>query len=69
MSCLPSNQTKIISARKKKKYYDLEGSKIHAEDKDTIDLVKRGITVIKYHEDKVDAIKPSFLSKIRARIW
>lgn len=58
----------IISAKSnKKKHYDKVGNEINPEDKDIIDLIKRGLTVVNYHGEKAQ-VKSSFLSKIRARI-
>jgi uncharacterized Zn finger protein (UPF0148 family) len=45
----------IISAkRRKKKYYDQQGNKINPEDKEIMQDIQQGKTVISYHEEKTD---------------
>jgi len=45
-----SKQTKIISAKKKKKYYDKQGNEIN--DETLLKDIARGATVYSYHEEK-----------------
>jgi hypothetical protein len=47
----PNQKSQIISAKKKKKYYDKQGNIIN--DPDLIaDIERGGVTVIRYHEEK-----------------
>jgi hypothetical protein len=46
----PNQKSQIISAKKKKKYYDKQGNIIN--DPDLIADIERGATVISYHEEK-----------------
>jgi hypothetical protein len=52
------NKTRIITAKKKKKYYDQQGNLI--TDETLIQDVARGATIYRYHEQKVegDSKKP-----------
>ena len=45
----PNQKSQIISAKKKRKYYDSEGNIIN--DPDLIADIERGATVISYHEE------------------
>jgi hypothetical protein len=47
----------IISARKKKKYYDQQGNKINPEDKEIMQDIASGKKVISYREEKLDKKK------------
>jgi hypothetical protein len=48
----PQSKTRIISPKRKKKYFDDSGNEI--TDPDLISLVQRGMHVIKYHEEKIE---------------
>lgn len=50
-------ETRIISARSRKKYYDKQGNEIN--DPDLIDEIQRGADVISYHEEKQGENKKS----------
>jgi len=43
----------IISARKKKKYFDQQGNLINPDDKEIMQDIASGKKVISYHEEKV----------------
>jgi hypothetical protein len=51
-----SNQSKIIQAKKQKRYYDNFGSLIN--DETLIQDIKQGKTVIRYEETKSGSDKP-----------
>jgi hypothetical protein len=46
----PKQQTKIITAKKQKKYYDKQGNEIN--DETLLKDIARGVKVIRYHEQK-----------------
>jgi hypothetical protein len=46
-------KTAIISAKRKKKYYDQQGKAINTDDKEIIQDIASGKTVISYGEGKV----------------
>jgi len=48
----PSNKTRIISGKRKKRYLDQQGNEIN--DPDLIDEIKRGAHVISYREDQLE---------------
>lgn len=52
----PQSKTRIISPKKKKRYFDDSGNEI--TDPDLISLVQHGMHVIKYHEQKVEDPNP-----------
>ena len=45
--------TRIISPKKKKRYYDTMGHEINPDDKDIMENVMRGDKIISYREDKI----------------
>jgi len=45
-----NQQTKIITPKKKKKYYDKQGNEIN--DEQLLKDIARGVKVIRYHEQK-----------------
>lgn len=52
----PTQQTSIISAKKKKKFYDKSGNEI--TDPELIKEIMQGANVISYHETKIGNDKP-----------
>ena len=61
----PNQQTRIISPRSTKKYYDKQGNEI--TDPDLIAEIQRGANVISYHESlppDTNSIEPAFSKRI-----
>ncbi len=56
-------ETRIITAKSRKKYYDKQGNEIN--DPDLIADIQRGANVISYHEEKVEKEEKNVIRKIR----